>query len=163
MEREIKKEGFLRFIIAQKIATGALELVLSVGLLGLLNTDLNSMAMKVAVYFNLDTDNQYVKSLIEKAGMIGNGTILGISGSLFLLAALALTEGWGLYFRRRWAEWLTVISTSLFIPFEAYKVVEDASVIKVGTLVLNCAIVYYLAKHKELFRAWGKKKASSLS
>ena len=40
---------------------------------------------------------------------------------------------------------------SLFIPYEIYILVAHPSIIKLFILVFNCAIVYYLAKHKELF------------
>ena len=43
------------------------------------------------------------------------------------------------------------VSTSLFIPLELYEVIQQQTSVRVGALVLNLAIVYYLAKHKELF------------
>ncbi|MBI5560942.1 MAG: DUF2127 domain-containing protein [Deltaproteobacteria bacterium] len=152
MEHGVKKEGFLRLIIIQKLSTGAVELVLSAGAISFLNRDLESITLNAAAYLNLDVENRSIQLLIRKAGMISNGTILGVSGGLLLFGVLALTEGWGLHMRRRWAEWLTVISTSSFIPFEIYEIIKNISIIKTGTLILNCAIVYYLVKHKELFK-----------
>lgn len=53
-------------------------------------------------------------------------------------------EGYGLWHRRRWAEWLTVIATSLlFIP-EIAELISRPTVFKVGAIVVNAAIVLYL-------------------
>ena len=148
---EEKKAYFLKVIIIQKFTVGLIELAMALGVLALLDKDMGALAEQIARFCNLDTENHYVSYMIEKAGFIGNHTIMGASGVLFLLSVLAFVEGYGLYIRRRWAEWLTVASTSLFIPLELYEVIREITLVKVGILVFNCAVVYYLAKHKELF------------
>jgi uncharacterized membrane protein (DUF2068 family) len=59
-------------------------------------------------------------------------------------AAVFLVEGVGLLRRRRWAEWLTVIVTASFIPFEIYELVHRPGVGKAIAIALNAAIVAYL-------------------
>jgi uncharacterized membrane protein (DUF2068 family) len=66
-------------------------------------------------------------------------------------ALLEGTEGVGLAMRRRWAEYLTVIATGILIPYEAYEVIHHATLFKVGALLLNLAVVGYLAYRKRLF------------
>lgn len=146
-----KHEGFLKFIIIEKLVLGIICLLLSVGALSLINQDMGEIANKIVVLFNLDMDNHYAEAIIKRLGVIGNGTIIGIGTGMFFFASLNLTESYGLYKRRRWAEWLTVIATSSFIPFEVYEVIQAQTLLRIGALVLNIAIVYYLAKHKELF------------
>ncbi|MEK7828700.1 MAG: DUF2127 domain-containing protein, partial [Deltaproteobacteria bacterium] len=80
------------------------------------------------------------------------GTIIGVSIGMVSYALLNLAMGYGLHRRKRWAEWLTVIATALLIPLEIYEIIQEQTVIRIGILILNCAIVYYLAKHKELFK-----------
>jgi uncharacterized membrane protein (DUF2068 family) len=53
--------------------------------------------------------------------------------------------------RRRWAEYLTVFATGILIPYEAYEVVRHITLFKVGALLLNIAVVAYLAYRKRLF------------
>ena len=43
-----------------------------------------------------------------------------------------------------WAAYLTVVSTSLLLPFELYEVFEQVSVLRVAVLLLNLVIVFYL-------------------
>ncbi len=153
---EQNRAYFLKVIIAQKFIVGIIEFALALGVLALLDKDIGAMAEWFAGYCNLDADKGYARYFIEKAGLVGNNIIVGASGVLFLFGVLAFVEGYGLYIRRRWAEWLTVVSTSLFIPFELYEVIREITIVKVGILVFNCAVVYYLAKHKELFSSAGR-------
>jgi len=55
-----------------------------------------------------------------------------------------LLEGIGLWLERSWAAYLTVISTSLLLPFELYEVIDRVSILRVGVLLLNLVIVLYL-------------------
>ena len=52
----------------------------------------------------------------------------------------------GLWLRKHWAEWFTVVATGSLIPLEAYEVIEHASWLKLGILVGNVVIVVYLAR-----------------
>jgi len=59
-------------------------------------------------------------------------------------AALEGTEAYGLWNRRRWGEWLTVLATSLLLIPEVWALTKSATLLKVGALVVNVAIVAYL-------------------
>ena len=62
----------------------------------------------------------------------------------FAYAALFIVEGTGLLMRRVWAEYLTIVATTSFIPFEIYELVKRMTPIRVGLLLINIAIVIYL-------------------
>lgn len=147
-------QAFLRFIIFEKMFIGVLFLSLSIGVLGLIDKDLVLVGRQLVSMLNLDTDNAYITLAMEKVGLISNRVIVGISIGGFAYAILNLVEAYGLHRRLRWAEWLTVIATGLLIPFEVYEVWHRLTPVRVGVLVLNIAIVVYLAKHKELFPRW---------
>jgi len=51
---------------------------------------------------------------------------------------------WGLYLRQAWAEWLTIVATGLFIPFEVYEVIRSLRLTYFVALVINATIVWYL-------------------
>ncbi len=156
-------EGFLKLIIVQKFSAAVIEVLLAVWVLRYLDTDMGTATLQLAGYFNLDIENSIVQFLLEEAGMIGNGTIIGISIVLFLSGIISLVEGYGLHKRSRWGEWFTVFSTGSFIPLEVYAIAVKVSFIKVLALVFNCAVVYYLARHKELFNSKGRKSVHTQS
>ncbi len=69
-------------------------------------------------------------------------------------AAYALLEGaeaYGLWFQRRWAEYLTFVATMLFVPYELYELAAKITVIRVGAFAINLAILLYLLFAKRLF------------
>lgn len=78
---------------------------------------------------------------------------------LLVYAALEATEMLGLWWAKRWAEYLTLVSTTLFVPFEIYEIAEGVSAFKVIVLVINLAIVAYLLVAKRLFGIRGGHRA----
>ena len=146
-----KHSLFLKFIIVEKLLLSGLFAALSFSMLTLLSKDMMVFTNQMIVFLNLDIEKDYVQELVGWLTNIKGGAIVGISSGMLVLGALNLIEAYGLHRRRRWAEWLTVIATSLFIPLELYEVIQEQTPVRIGALVINVAIVYYLAKHKELF------------
>ena len=102
---------------------------------------------------NLDAGHGVIVQLLLRLLVyIGNFTHINVLAiGAITYALLEGTEGVGLAMRRRWAEYLTVIATGVLIPYEAYEVVHHVTLFKVGALLLNLAVVGYLAYRKRLF------------
>jgi len=82
---------------------------------------------------------------------IDAGTLTKIG---FVVAAYAVLEGAeavGLWYQKRWAEYLTFIATTLLLPLEVYELSQRVTVFKVFALVINVAVVVYLLLAKRLF------------
>lgn len=85
--------------------------------------------------------------------------ILGLhKGGLKVLLFTALLycvveaiEAVGLWREKRWAEYLTVLATAGFIPFELHELLKRVTVIRVGALVINIALIVWLIAKKRLF------------
>jgi uncharacterized membrane protein (DUF2068 family) len=58
---------------------------------------------------------------------------------------MPVRSGVGLWLDQLWAEYLTVIATSLLLPLELYELVSKPSLLKACGIVVNIAIVAYLA------------------
>jgi uncharacterized membrane protein (DUF2068 family) len=72
----------------------------------------------------------------------------------FALLAYALLEGIeavGLWYARRWAEYLTFLATTLLLPLEIYELIHKGTVLKVVGFLINVAVVIYLLFKKRLF------------
>jgi uncharacterized membrane protein (DUF2068 family) len=67
-----------------------------------------------------------------------------LAAAAFAYAALFATEGVGLWLQKRWAEYLTVIATTSFIPFEIWEIVKKTTAVRVALVLSNLAIVIYL-------------------
>ena len=147
-------DAFIKVIIVERIVKSIALIALAIGLLvagekGLLTT----WAQYAQDQLNLDADNGVIAQLLLRGllliGKFNHITILAIGAIAYAL--LEGTEGVGLAMRRRWAEYLTVIATGILIPYEAYEVIHRATLFKVGALLLNLAVVGYLAYRKRLF------------
>jgi uncharacterized membrane protein (DUF2068 family) len=82
---------------------------------------------------------------------IDSGTLTKIG---FVVAAYALLEGAeavGLWYQKRWAEYLTFIATTALLPLEVYELSHKLSPLKLVTLIVNLAVVAYLLYAKRLF------------
>jgi uncharacterized membrane protein (DUF2068 family) len=87
-------------------------------------------------------------------------TNLHLLGAVFLAyAAVELIEAVGLWYQRRWAEYLTFIVTASLLPFEIYELVNKLSPFKIVAFVVNVAVVVYLLVAKRLFGFNGGRAA----
>jgi uncharacterized membrane protein (DUF2068 family) len=78
------------------------------------------------------------------------------------IAAYALLEGVeaiGLWFARRWAEYLTFVATIVFIPYEVDELIKGVTALKALAFVINLAVAVYLLYAKRLFGLRGGGKA----
>jgi uncharacterized membrane protein (DUF2068 family) len=64
---------------------------------------------------------------------------------------LEAAESVGLWRGRRWAEYLTVVATIGFVPYEIWELTRGVSVLKAAALIANLAVVAYLLWSKSLF------------
>ena len=85
---------------------------------------------------------------------------LYLAGAAFAAyAALEGVEAIGLWLGRRWAEYLTFVSTVVLVPLEIRELTKSVTALKVLTLVINLAIVVYLLVSKRLFGLRGGGRA----
>ncbi len=147
-------DAFIKVIIIERLVKAGVLIALAIGLLvagekGLLTT----WAQYARDELNLDAGQGFIERLLFRAvlyvGSFSHINVLAIGAIAYAL--LEGTEGVGLAMRRRWAEYLTVIATSILIPYEVYEVINHATLFRVGALLLNVAVVGYLAYRKRLF------------
>ncbi len=74
---------------------------------------------------------------------------------LLLYGAVEGIEAVGLWYQRRWAEYLTFLVTASLLPLEVYELINHATVFKVLAFVVNVAVVIYLLHAKRLFGVRG--------
>ncbi len=129
-----------------KLVKGLLLLIVGLGLLKLVHAEIATLFSKVLERLHLNTDSHVLHALILKVDALQPEAMLVMSLVTIAYAALLLVEASGLWFERAWAGYLTVISTSLFLPFELFEVVKRVTVVRVIVLLLNFAIVVYLIR-----------------
>ena len=135
---------WLRVIAVLKFVNAVLLIGLSVGAFRLLHRDLGDVLEHWVRALRLAPGNRFVDAALEKASLVTPAQIkkVGLGGLIY--AGFFLAEGTGLWRRKRWGEWLTVVITSTLVPVEIWETYRHPTALKVVALVLNVGIVAYL-------------------
>ena len=72
-----------------------------------------------------------------------------------MYGAIEGIEAVGLWYQRRWAEYLTFLVTTSLLPLEIYEIVNHTTVFKILAFLINIAVVLYLLRAKRLFGVRG--------
>ena len=59
-------------------------------------------------------------------------------------AGLRFVEAYGLWFTRRWARWLGLVSSGLYVPFEVYYFLKTPGWATFGVLLVNLVVLWLL-------------------
>jgi len=144
MVGKIKGSRGLLLIAAFKLIKGLGLLALGIGALRMLHRDVAAEIAQWLDALRVDPHNHYIQLLLEKLGMVDDRKLKALSVGTFFYSALFLTEGVGLALRKRWAEYLTIISTASLLPLEVYEIARHADAARIVVLLANIAIVVYL-------------------
>src|ERR1700720_1343257 len=130
----------IRLIAIFKFLKAGLLIALGIGLFRLLHKDIGDVLEHWSKAMRLDPGSHFVSLALEKAAHVSPAQVKKLGLGSFLYAGLFLVEGTGLWLRKRWGEWLTVIITSSLVPVEIYEIHRHSS-------YANVAIVLYLIYH----------------
>lgn len=128
-----------------KLLKGVLLLIVGIGALSLLHKDVSEVVEHWTHLLQLNMQNRWIQNLVIKLGLVDRRELGLIAGTTFFYSALLLTEGVGLLLEKVWAEYLTFIITTSFIPIEVYELMRRLTVPRVVILAVNVLIATYLA------------------
>jgi uncharacterized membrane protein (DUF2068 family) len=137
-------DGTLLVIAVFKFVKGALLLTLAFGALSLLHKDVASEVEHWLDQLRIDPDNEFIGTLLSKLQLVHTKELKEMSALGAGYAALFLVEGTGLLFRKRWAEWLTIVATSSLMPLEVYELIKEFTVVRLLVVLVNAAVVLFL-------------------
>jgi uncharacterized membrane protein (DUF2068 family) len=130
-----------------KLVEALALLAVAIGLLRYLHRDISGPILHLVHVFRMDPDNRYIHKFLTRVLAISPKQIRELSLGSFVYAVLRLIEGVGLVLRKRWAEYLVVVVTGIFIPLEAYELFHRFTPIRCGVLLVNLGVVVYLARN----------------
>jgi uncharacterized membrane protein (DUF2068 family) len=127
-----------------KLGKALLFFCIGVGVIHLLHKDIGDEVLKLASALKFDPESRFVSLMMEKVDLIDDHRLREIGLATFSYSALALTEGVGLLLEKVWAEYLTLILTISFLPWELYELVRRPSWFRLCLLVINLVVLAYL-------------------
>ncbi len=137
----------LWLIAVFKLLKGLALLAIGIGALKLLHKDVASEVERWVNYLRVDPQNYYIHKLLAKVGLLNDRKLKELSVGTFFYSALLLTEGVGLAFKQRWAEYFTIITTASLLPLEVFEIARRVSFARIALFLVNIAIVVYLVRH----------------
>ena len=87
----------------------------------------------------------------DKLFSLRSGTLREVGIALVSYGILEGIEAVGLWYTKRWAEYLTFIATTILLPLEIYEIIHRQSALKIIGFIINLAVVIYLLYAKRLF------------
>ena len=131
----------MRLVALLEAGKGALVLLAGLGLLSLINHDVQRVAEHLVRLSHLNPASHYPRIFVEAAGHVTNARLWGLAALAAVYALVRGIEAYGLWHERRWAEWFALVAGGLYIPVEIYELFHHATWLKLTVLVVNAAIV----------------------
>ena len=141
-----KKNRGLLVIAIFKILKALVLLAVGVGALHFLHRDLAAEIAHWVDLVRIDPHSHYLHWILEKLSKVDERKLRELSVGTFFYSALFFCEGIGLALRKRWAEYLTIISTASLMPVELLELFKRPSAAKIALLLVNLAVVAYLVR-----------------
>jgi uncharacterized membrane protein (DUF2068 family) len=152
-------ERFLRFLILGAAAFGVWRFRYDKA--GVQRTFNDALPVIRDLYRSLGFDVSHSKllGLIQHSFTLNPRTLLYLAIGLALYASIELVEAVGLWLGQRWGEYLALVATSLFLPYEIYDLTVKITWLRILAFLVNLLLVVYLVWTKRLLGARGGKRA----
>jgi uncharacterized membrane protein (DUF2068 family) len=90
------------------------------------------------------SEHPIIQTYLVKLSSYSPRRIQAVGIGALLYATLFMVEGFGLWHEAKWAEYLTVVATSLLVPIEVYELVQKVTIPRAAALIINLVAVAYL-------------------
>jgi uncharacterized membrane protein (DUF2068 family) len=138
---------WLVLIALFKFAEALLFVAIGIGAHRLLKKNLADELQTLADHLrHFNPESHVINFILVKASLVNAHMLRRIGFVAFCYAALGSAEGIGLYLEKAWGEYLTLIITASFLPWEIFEIVHRITWIKVGLLTINVLVFVYLLK-----------------
>ena len=134
----------LRAVASLELVKGLVVLAAGCAILFLLHKDTYEVAENLLHTLHISPDRHMAHVFLRWADSLTDRKLWAVSGAALTYATLRFVEAYGLWKARGWAEWIALISGTLYIPFEVRELFRRLSYFHVSLLVINIAIVAYM-------------------
>lgn len=131
----------IRAVALLEALKGVAVLAAGSGALALLHHDLAALATTLVEHAHLNPAAHYPSVFIDAARHVHDHRLLQLAAGAAAYGCLRLAEGWGLYFRRAWAELLAALSGAIYIPFEVRGLMAGDGWVAALLLAVNVCVV----------------------
>ena len=152
-EHPVARRRALHLIALYEAVKGFAALAAALGLLSLLHKDMHQLAVSLLWRFNLDPALPLPTIFLDYADKLAALKLTTLLPVAVAYIAIRLSEAWGLWKEKVWAEWLGALSGALYIPFEVAHLMHRTTLVNASVLLANIAMVAFLA-----FQLWNRHR-----
>ena len=134
----------LRVVAIFEGAKGGLVLITGFGLLAFIHRSLHNAAEELVRHLHLNPARHYPRIFLDAVARVTDTQLWLLALSAILYVVVRFIEAFGLWHRKRWAEWFGALSGGIYIPVELFELARGYSWVKLTVLAVNLAIVAYL-------------------
>ena len=158
--KALRDTFILRFLALERGIRGLLLLALAYGVWrfdgarGALKQVFNSYLpalIPLADRLGVDLAETGPVHLIQQAFTAKHSTLLLVAVGVLAYGALELVEAVGLWFKKRWGEYVAVVGTSLFVPLDIHEIIAKVTWLRIAALIINLFAIAYILWTKRLF------------
>lgn len=135
----------LRAVAVFEFIKGFAVLLVGLGLLSLVGKDVQESVDRMMKLLHFDPAWHWCKVLLNDASTMTDVKLRRLAVVAFAYSAFRIIEAYGLWFEYHWAEWLAVISATIYLPWEITHLFHKASIQGFSVFIGNLVIVAYLA------------------
>lgn len=106
--------------------------------------DIGDIAFAFLRLLHISPDHHFARVFLEWADRMTDARISVIAGFAGIYCTLRFVEAYGLWKARTWAEWIALISGTLYLPIELFELYKRVNFIHISILAINLAIVLYM-------------------
>jgi uncharacterized membrane protein (DUF2068 family) len=146
----------LRAVASLELAKGLAAVAGIFGILFLVHKDPGDVADWCLTVLHISPDHHFAQIFLDWADSLTDKKLWVVAGVAAIYSILRFVEAYGLWRARAWAEWIALVSAALYVPFEIFKIVTRPSLFHISALLINLAVIVYMA-----YVLWEARKAKA--
>lgn len=143
----LKKHNRVLLLIAvYKFLHALFFFAIGLGAHHLLHKDVADEIDLFARRLRFDPESGLVLFVLHQASRLTGPLLKRISLVAYCYAVVMLIEGIGLYLEKTWGEFLTLVITASFLPWEMVQIFRRVTLFRVSLLTINFLVFFYLLR-----------------
>lgn len=135
----------LRAVASLELIKGVAAVASILGIVFLVHKDPGDVADWCLTVLHISPDHHFAQIFLDWADSLTDKKLWVVAGVAAVYSILRFVEAYGLWRARAWAEWIALVSAALYLPFEVIKLIHKPDLLYGSLLILNLAVIVYMA------------------
>lgn len=142
----------LRVVALFEAAKGMVVLLAGFGVLLAVDHGVAPTIDALVRHLHLNPAKHVPRVFLDLMSNVTDRQLQALAAGALAYAVLRLAEAVGLWRARAWAEWLSIVSGAIYVPFELYGLSHGVTPLRITMLLLNLGVVIYMLRALSLAR-----------